>query len=920
MVIEEYETYLEHVGVPKRSGRYPYGSGKNPYQRSGDFLSRVEELSKDGISEKELAADFGLSTTNFRMQYRVAKHERRELKAAQAQSLRDDGCSLMEIAKTMGYTNDSSVRSLLNSSTASNKNKAKNTAEILKKELAAKGDMLDVGVGVERELQVSANTLKEAMFILETEGYNNYKMGIPSVNNFGKQINRSVLAAPDVPYADVYSRIGDVKSVGDYTSLDGGDTFLAREAPVSFSSKRLAIAYGDKGGAEKDGVMEIRRGVDNLSLGKSHYAQVRIMVDGTHYLKGMAMYSDDLPEGVDIRFNTNKKSGTPMTSVLKPIKTDDPTNPFGAYFTADGQTHYTDADGKTKLSPVIKLKEEGDWNKMSKNLSSQFLSKQPKALITKQLNYTYADMANRFDEIQNCNNPTIKKKLLLDFADQCDGAAVHLKSAALPRQSTQVLLPLNGISEKEIYAPNYKNGEKVALVRYPHGGTFEIPILTVNNKNKEGNRIFGKNVLDMVGINSKVAERLSGADFDGDQVVVIPHNPKVHIKSTKALEGLKGFDPKTEYPTKYVKDKKTGKEVPATKIMTKSNKGREMGTISNLITDMTLAGATEAEVTRAVRHSMVVIDAEKHKLDYKQSEVDNRIDSLKKKYQGYTNAEGKQVGGASTLLSRRKQTVQVDERKGSGHIDPVTGKRIYSTTGREYSPIKKNKKTGEVTVSTEKVKAKTSISLVEATDDLHTLSSGTAQERAYADYGNKMKAMGNTARKAYLGTSNLKYSAEARKKYEPEVSALENRLNTALMNAPKERRAQSLANSVINAKKQSNPELKDDKKALKKIGQQAIYDARVAVGASGRNSSIKFTDKEWEAVQAGAVSDTKLTQILKYADADDFQSRALPKSTTTLSTAAVGKIKTMQNCGYTNEQIATSLGKSVSTVSKYLNQ
>lgn len=38
------EDILMHYGMPRRSGRYPYGSGENPYQHSGDFLSRVQEL------------------------------------------------------------------------------------------------------------------------------------------------------------------------------------------------------------------------------------------------------------------------------------------------------------------------------------------------------------------------------------------------------------------------------------------------------------------------------------------------------------------------------------------------------------------------------------------------------------------------------------------------------------------------------------------------------------------------------------------------------------------------------------------------------------------------------------------------------------------------------------------------------------
>ena len=60
-------------------------------------------------------------------------------------------------------------------------------------------------------------------------------------------------------------------------------------------------------------------------------------------------------------------------------------------------------------------------------------------------------------------------------------------------------MPLPSMKDTECYAPNYENGDTVALIRYPHGGTFEIPVLTVNNKNKEGNSKLGPGALDVVG-------------------------------------------------------------------------------------------------------------------------------------------------------------------------------------------------------------------------------------------------------------------------------------------------------------------------------------------------------------------------------------------------------------------------------------
>lgn len=890
------EDILMHYGVKRRSGRYPWGSGDNPYQHGGDFLARVEELQRLGKTEKQIADELHLSTTDLRMQVRVAKHERRALQADRARSLREDGKTLDEIASILGYANDSSVRALLNENTAANKNKAQATAEILKKELAEKG-AIDVGTGVERQLGVSTGVLQEALFILETEGYNRYGVGVPQVNDPKKRTITPVISVPEIDQREVYQNLDLVKSVGDYHSTDGGESWDKREYPASIDSSRVKILYGDEGGALKDGVIEIRRGVADLDLGDSHYAQVRILVDGTHYLKGMAMYSDDMPDGADIVFNTNKHTGTPKMDVLKKIQ-DDPDNPFGALIKANGQSHYIDADGNEKLSAINKLKEEGDWDKMSKNLSSQFLSKQPIQLIKKQLDLTYADAADEFSEICSLNNPTVKRKLLLDFADECDSAAVHLKAAALPRQSTQVILPLNAMKETEIFAPNYRDGEKVVLIRYPHGGTFEIPELTVNNKNQTAVSVLGKNIRDAVGINPKVAERLSGADFDGDQVVVIPTGGRVKIQSTPALKDLKDFDPKTDYST----EGKTGIRLLAKGAATQ----RQMGEISNLITDMTLKGATEPEIARAVKHSMVVIDAAKHKLDYRQSEKDNGIAELKKKYQGFDDETGHH-GGASTLLSRRKQDVEVPERQGSGVIDPLTGKVVYKESGRTYV----DPRTGKTVAATTKVKR------ILAVDDVRSMSSGTLQEEAYADYANKMKDLANKARLEYKATPTLKRSASAAKAFEPEVNRLMAALKVAQLNAPLEREAQRIANARVKAKVQANNIT--DKDEISKIRRAAISDARNSTGASGKRTRITISDGEWTAIQSGAISDTTLSEILRYAEPKTVRERATPRRTTQLSDARISRIKAMANSGHTNAEIAEALGISTSAVSKYLN-
>ena len=910
---------LLHYGMPRRSGRYPWGSGKDPYQHSGDFLSRVEELTKKGMSEKDIADSMGLTTSQLRIQKSLAKDERRTIEVDTAKGLREKGYSLNEIAKMMGYKNDSSVRSLLNEQSESRMKEAMNTAKFLKKQVDEKG-MIDVGVGVERELGISKEKLKTALYILEMEGYNTFGGG-PQVNNPGKQTNIKVLCPPDTPFKTITDKNGNEKkvssaiydydkvhSITEYTSHDSGKTFDTFKYPSSMDSKRLAIRYAEDGGIQKDGLVEIRRGVADLDLGGSHYAQVRIMVDGTHYIKGMAVYSDDLPPGVDVMFNTNKTKDKSKLEVLKTIK-EDPDNPFGSLIKAGGQSYYTDKNGERKLSLINKRAEEGDWGDWADKLPAQFLSKQSKQLAQRQLRLAAADKKAEFDEIMSLTNPTVKKALLKSFSDDCDSAAVHLHAAALPRQKYQVILPVPTLKDNEIYAPNYNDGEKVALIRYPHGGIFEIPILTVNNKHKDSIKMIGPNAKDAVCINSNVAERLSGADFDGDTVQVIPTNSKVKINTKPPLKALEGFDPKMEYPERPgMKYMKTGK---------KDNTQNEMGKISNLITDMTLLGASDDELARAVRHSMVVIDAAKHKLDYKKSEADNNIKALKKKYQGHIDPEtGRYSEGTGTIVSRAKGQQSVLKRQGSPIIDPETGKQSWKVADNvTYEKKMINKRTGKEYTKTI-TKTQKSTKMME-TDDAYTLVSDSRNpiELVYADYANQMKALANQARKEMVTTPDIPYNPEAKARYQKEAASLQAKVNVALKNAPRERQAQTMANAILQAKIKDNPDM--TKKEKKKAGQQALDKMRMKVGA--KKEPVKITEQEWEAIQAGAISPSKLKTIINNADLDTLRQMAMPRSTKQLSQSKINHIATLKASGYTNAQIAQKLGVSTSTVSKYLN-
>lgn len=985
---------IKHYGIARRSGRYPWGSGDDPFQRTGDFLSRVYSMEQEGMKQTQIAEALGMSTTTLRAKLSLAKRERRSELISKIRSLKDDGMSNVEIAAKLNLKGESTVRSLLNTDAEARMKIAERTAISLKDIVDEKG-MIDVGTGVERQLGVSKEKMNQALEMLKLEGYEVHGGRVPQATNKGKYTTLKVLAVPGTPHKDIfqYDKIG---SLNDYISKDGS-TLEKRvfHYPSSMNPDRLMVRYSEDGGSEKDGVIELRRGVKDLSLGAANYSQVRILVGGDRYLKGMAVYSDDMPDGVDVIFNTNKGKKVAKMDTLKKIK-DDPENPFGSAIKENGgQSFYISEDGSKQLSLINKRADEGDWGQWSNKISSQFLSKQPMKLIKKQLNIASKDKEDELKEINSLTNPTVKKALLLSFSDDCDAAAVDLKAASLPGQTYKVILPISSLKDNETYAPHLPDGSQVALIRYPHGGTFEIPILTVNNRNKEAVDILTTNPSDAMGINSNVAARLSGADFDGDTVMAIPINDRVKIKSTPPLKQLEGFDPGLYFgpdEVRIIKGKehyfRGGEEF---SVMKESSTQAQMGIISNLITDMTLKGASQAELARAVKHSMVVIDAVKHHLDYKQSAKENGIAALHNKYQPKPDPK-KKGGGASTLISKAKSEQRVNERKEGAffakdtgnqltlidtenklyfdpktnrvygqkekqtiYIHPKTGEKLYHETGRTYNTVEYTTKSGKkakssvyisqdgkykipkgnitlvkdgklyfkdedgnyTQVTSEKIKttkaSSTSTKMAEA-KDASILSSGTPQEEAYADYANKLKSLANEARKEFLIVKDIPYSPSSRKTYISEVNSLNTKLNQALLNAPKERQAQTIAASIIKAKLQENPSLTNEQE--KKIRQQELSRARFKVGA--KRNDIKITNEEWTAIQAGAISHTKLSQIIANADLDILRQLAMPRSMTTLSPNKIRRIANMANSGYTTSEIARALGISPSTVNKYL--
>lgn len=1003
-IYDETTISLLHSGVKRKSGRYAWGTGENPFQHENWdlFKSRMDSLNGDE-SLKNIQRVFGETMTSgdykhYKQLYKMVlkKNVVDQIKNLKTKGTEKNGWQPMgnsEIARVLTERtgkkyNESTVRALLANDEKAGYRQVEDTALAIKQIVDEKG-MIDVGKGVEQSLGITRSRLDSALFMLQQAGYNLYKNRIMNVTNKDSRITQTILTTKEFEQKDVYDS-EKVHSLLQYRSKDGGETLSKTEKvvyPVSLDSSRIKIVYGEEGGADRDGTIELRKNVPDISLldstgeGREQtYAQVRILVDDSSYLKGMAIYGDGLPKGKDVVFYTNKSIGTPMNEVLK-TKKDDPNDPFGSLISE--QNYYYDKNGNKKQGVINYRAKEGDWSEWKDALPAQFLSKQSKKLAKQQLTEKEKSVLKEYQSIMEINNPTIRKYFLNKFAEQCDSNAVELKAAALPGQKYQVMIAVPTLKNTECYAPNFEHGTKLALVRFPHAGTFEIPILTVNNKHADAKKLLGSNPLDAIAVNTKVAEQLSGADYDGDTVMCIPtHDPKgrVHISSRNPLTDLENFDPKVSYGyskkeidsegvTHYYDEQ--GDEYP---LMGEGYKQNQMGVVSNLISDMTLAGATDKEMARAVKHSMCVIDATKHHLNYKKSEIENDIATLKKKYQ---------TGGSSTLITRAKSQYSEPKTQGSPKInikgtkyydssrpegaliytlaedlyyprakyDKNTGlTTLYTTDGKKITYNKKNREQSEkydpAPIGTTKngkpiygdtitnrtgdisyqVKMRTQqTTKMAVTDDARTLYSNPTSpyemEVLYAEYANYMKSLANQARKEYATTKGTGYNPTAAKQYAKEKASLTAKANNALKNAPIERAAQRMANAEIKkmdekAKETGTPLSNED---IRKLSQKAISRYRQELGSTSRRDRyIPITDKEWQAIQAGAISESTLLTILNNTDPDDLREKATPGNKKEITNATIARIKSMAKQGTTNADIALKLGISTSTVSKYL--
>ena len=1072
----EYEEFIAHEGKahdenpPGRgSGRYPFGSGNRPHQHDWDLLSRIDKIkaTNPGISNADIAKQLGFYKTD-----RYGHEEFDEngehkgdpghLKIARSMAINNKDRDEYEeicwydnhldpdtgkhytnakIATLMNLPNESTVRDKRTRGRNGNSEKFIKISEELKKECDAKG-IIDVTKDVSNFLGCSEDNLNKALVTLQDQGYELKKLNYKNITNPMYEVNVTALCKPgedthllfkqpervmvltSVEESIKQRRDGEVDHDNDVESaaLRRG---IGPTPQVSLD--RIKIRYGDDPddpGVIRDGLIELRAVRDqngklvaacpDLSLGNARYGQVRIAVEGDRYIKGMAVYNEDLPEGCDIRVNSNKSMAKGIDGALKQLERNKDgsiaKNMFGS---AVIQTVQRDQNGNPIIGPDGKqlasainfvgsynpanpmedAHVEGRWAKWSKNLPAQFATDLPLAVTRKQLQLQSKIHDEQLQEIMSVNNPSVKRKLLIDYADQMDAAACDLKAAPIGGQKTRVLLPVPSLGDNECYCPGLEDGTSVAVARFPHQGKWETAILRVNNQNAEAKKMIGDGA-DAIGLNHNVHGILSGADSDGDTGIVIPMTRKnwktgefdkvIDIENMPSLVGrvktddsggfkmvrISDFDTSAEYgiDNPRFKDMVNSKGEPTYRYFkTEEAKGKEMGIVSNLLQDMRNKGCENAdELFRADCYSMVVIDAKKHKLNYEQAYKDFGIAELKKKYQTHLDAEtGKlKEQGASTLVtlasSPSLQPLRAQWKPSNTSIDPETGKKIFKapkkTTEMKASPEfvripgtnrylrdengdkiqatwtgeVKQKEDGSYYYEPGTGKGKwqykeqdrmEKIPKMNLVDDAYDLIHPDERikmsdmDKLYADYANHCKALGNNARKLWLQESPLPYNKEAAKKYATEVNEMKAALTEAKKNAPRERQAQFLATSQYNAiLNERGSELDNEDK--RKLRGQCLMDARERCGAL--KDRIKFTEKQWEAINAGAIHPTTLDDMLRNADQDNYMQLALPKSSRITDTMKNEIMSRYESKGQSYEQIAEAMNISTSTVANVL--
>jgi predicted transcriptional regulator len=324
--------------------------------------------------------------------------------------------------------------------------------------------------------------------------------------------------------------------------------------------------------------------------------------------------------------------------------------------------------------------------------------------------------------------------------------------------------------------------------------------------------------------------------------------------------------------------------------------------------------------------AQLIIDAEKHKLNWRGAEEEYRISELHEKYQG------KKRGGAVTIVSKASGEYDVPEGEEYYDIDPKTGAKIPKYTGKKrvyftreddtkYYKDLLPKQAGYDPNAKDVTQKSTKMA---ETSDANTLVSPYKYriETIYANYANQCKALANEARKESLVKKETPYSKQAADTYKEEVAHLTELIENSKVNAALERLAQRSAKVIIDERIAKYPErynkkTPDGKKHISKLKNQVTNQQRKIVS---KQRPFDITPREWEAIEAGALHKSDVKEIINRANSDQVKKYAMPKNTdySTLSPANLAHARAMINSGYTQADVAASFNISPSTLSKLL--
>ena len=200
-----------HEGVKRRSGRYEWGSGENPYQHepwynpgsnpketvkklkeNGLTNSQISEILKnEGLNEKQASSAMEIKTTQYRNYIKIAREKKLAQDRTTAEQLKSRGWSNVAIAERMKVS-EGTVRNLLKPGVEEKANIINNTSTMLKESLNKTG-YLDVGLGSERYFGISRDRLRASLQQLKEEGYKIYYIE-QTQQGTGKKTNTMVLS------------------------------------------------------------------------------------------------------------------------------------------------------------------------------------------------------------------------------------------------------------------------------------------------------------------------------------------------------------------------------------------------------------------------------------------------------------------------------------------------------------------------------------------------------------------------------------------------------------------------------------------------------------------------------------------------------------------------------------------------------